>query len=346
MGVHTYRTTEPRQGASQPRRPFAKITPWHVANLEPAELRVLIGILLELAVGETRICTSSDIAAWGRLSEALVSKALPGLAAKGVIRLARVVYTETGRRRWALTPRAARDDGSYPPPEEGSGQDVTLAEGSDRDGCKPPKTGDSGVQTPKKTKGRFVASQSQGSCADPRIFYDSDHELASSDASRFPQPAPGSRTARPNTPPGSAAPPPADSETPTVLPAFAELLARGVSPVLAADILRHHPAMDGATFDALVTTVARRPKRPHSPKGTVISVLASGQLPGDAPAPPAASRPSLSEIHDDKTISPADAQRWLRIVRTDPNPHAALERFRAARPGMQAAFRAQQEAML
>src|SRR5687767_1159423 len=120
MRMHPHRTTDIGQGRSQPRPPHARITPWMLRHFKK-QLEVVIGILLELAVGESRICTSEEIAGWaGGVSESKVSRALPVLVQLGLIHAERVIYTETGRTRWRITLLAPNPDGSYTPAGEGS----------------------------------------------------------------------------------------------------------------------------------------------------------------------------------------------------------------------------------
>ncbi|HMQ31567.1 MAG TPA: hypothetical protein PKD53_12635 [Chloroflexaceae bacterium] len=312
-------TAGSRQRVSQsqaPRPPHARITAWMIRYLTNAERLVAEGLCCELAVGETRVCTSADIAGWANVSEATVSRALPGLAAKGLLRLRRVIYAETGRPRWEVTRLAAQADGSFVA-AVGSDMDVTPQRVNRARGAV------FSAPTPKTDHAANSASGRLTFSPDPRIFLDSCmNQLASEPG------APREAGPDPRTPPVPPAP-----------PALAELVDRGVNPALARRILAHDPALDGARFDALLARVRRERPTARNPRALLISLLAAGkQLNADTPDAPAdapAERVSDLPILLTPGVPAEERAAWLRRFRGADGPdakRAVLARFREAWP--------------
>jgi hypothetical protein len=324
------------------RLPYAKISAWCIQHLNNAQRLVIEGIFCELAVGESAIATSAEIAGWANVSEATVSRALPGLAAKGLIALSRVYYSETGRTRWSLRHLPAQPNGSYAPGWVGSDMDASAAQfapvGSDMGGSAAGSAAqsispDSGVPMPESAEGADSAAERLPSMTDPTIFYDSDspHKHARKHASAHAE-EPHSRTIR-TSPPSPAAPPPGPtSETPTVPAAFAELRQRGVIAYSATQILKHHPTMTGAEFDRLLDIVITTRDKAANPLKYLCGILQRGEMLD--PPPQRMALPSRRKVNNmpilTARVDPQVKHHYCKIferARTDDERVGVLERF-------------------
>jgi hypothetical protein len=327
------------------RLPYAPITPWHIHYLSNAERLVSEGIFCELAIGEASVCTSADIARWANVSEATVSRALPELAAKGLITLTRVTYRETGRTRWKISrcaPQAdgsyrrnlRQADGSYVPADEGSDMDgsAAVAHGrSDMDGsvtadehpASAPKTHVLPAATPHTIQDQDSASERLTSMSDPGVFYDSDH-------------APNKHASMPDADAEKSQPnqsAPISSETPTVPFAFTELTQRGVIPYSASKILHYFPDMTGATFDQLLERVCKE-RKASKPLRYLCGILQRGETLDPLPTqrePDALPRSKISNLPILLArVDAAAKMRWCKLFelcRTEDERQNLLDRF-------------------
>jgi hypothetical protein len=339
MSDYTMPRSDFKTTAPSGRLPYAKISAWCIQHLNNAQRLVIEGIFCELAVGESTIATSAEIAGWANVSEATVSRALPGLAAKGLIALSRVYYSETGRTRWSLRHLPAQPNGSYAPGGVGSELDASAAPsapvGSAMDGSAAGSAAqsispDSGVATPQSGAVTDSAAGRLTSMSDPRIFYDSEnpnkharkHASARAEESNS-RTSRTSATALPNTGPSS--------ETPTVPAAFTELHQRGVIAKSATQILKHHPTMTGAEFDRLLDVVVNTRKAAH-PLRYLCGILQRGEMLD--PPPQRAALPQRRKVSNAPILfAPVDGttiQHYLKIfelARTDDERVAVLECF-------------------
>ena len=342
MSDYTMSRSDFKTIAPSGRLPYAKISAWCIQHLNNAQRLVIEGIFCELAVGESTIATSAQIAGWANVSEATVSRALPGLAAKGLIALSRVYYSETGRTRWSLRHLPAQPNGSYAPGCVGSAMDVSAAQsapvGSDMDGCAAGSAAqsispDSGVSTPQLGAVTDSAAGRLTSMTDLSIFYDSDspNKHASKHASAHAE-EPNSRTSRTSRTSAAALPPTGpSSETPTVPAAFTELRQRGVIVSSATQILKHHPTMTGAEFDRLLAEVVNT-RKAADPLKYLCGILQRGEMLD--PPPQRAALPPRRRVSNTPIVmawvNPQIKQHYLKIfdlARTDDERVAVLECF-------------------
>ena len=345
MSDYTMSRSDFKTIAPSGRLPYAKISAWCIQHLNNAQRLVIEGIFCELAVGESTIATSAQIAGWANVSEATVSRALPGLAAKGLIALSRVYYSETGRTRWSLRHLPAQPNGSYAPGCVGSAMDVSAAQsapvGSDMDGSAAGSAAqsispDSGVSTPQLGAVTDSAAGRLTSMSDPRIFYDSENRNPNKHACTppaFASSAPDSRTSQPYAAPPLLTPA-SRSETPTVPAAFAELCQRGVYAPSVTKILTHHPTMTGAEFDRLLDQV-RRTRTTSNPVKYLSGILQRGEM-LDPPSAaehavdgqPQAKASKMVIIFAD--IDPDERSAWMlryAYATSEDERHAVVARF-------------------